>query len=212
LVFFADSWQLPFWPLITAFLSQLPTINFPLFSCPSPTVLETRMRPNLFFVLAIPVAIGCSSSYEAGTNAALDKSFLVQVNENARDRHVAITTSDGKGISATRLLVGRDSTSFLESTTDTRMTIATSSVGIVRITHAGAGAVDGLFWGALIGTPIGIFLGKGAAVLEDNGDFLDWMVVAGSVGASGVIGAIVGVSIRHTDEYIFPVRTGSRLP
>lgn len=170
------------------------------------------MKTYLLFALTLSVATGCSSSYDVANEPTPGKYSFTQVNENAKDQSFTILTTQGEEIDATDLFVRGDSTSFLEpsvASTNKRSTIATSSVERITIKQTGAGAVDGLVWGAIVGAPIGLLLGSAAAALEDNGEAFDWAVVAGSVAVASVLGGGVGALIRHSDEYIFRSQSNS---
>lgn len=164
---------------------------------------KNSMRAYLILTLTLLAAIGCTSSYNVSNKPAPDTYSLAQVNENAKNQSFTISTMDGEEIRATDLFVGDDSTTFLQSPTDKRITIATSSVKIITIKSVGAGAIDGLKVGAIAGTPIGLLFGSIAAKLEDNGMAVDWVAATGLIAGTAVLGAGVGALIRHTDEYIF---------
>ncbi len=160
------------------------------------------MKTHLLFGLTMSVATGCSSSYHVGNEPAPDTYSFAQVSENAKGYSVTIWTIQGEEIRATDLFVRGDSTSFLQSTTEKRITIATSSVETITIKKAGAGAVDGLIPGAILGVPAGWLVGSMAAAFDDNRD-VDGAVAAGVFAGVVVLSAGVGAAIRHTDEYIF---------
>lgn len=164
------------------------------------------MKTCPVFALTLSLATGCSSTYNVSNEPAPDAYSFTQLNENATDHSVAIRTIEGEEIRATELFVGGDSTSFLESTSDKRITIATSSLETIRIKHVGAGAVDGLVWGTVVGAPIGLLLGSAAAELEDNGQSVDWVAAVGLTAGVAVLGGGMGALIRHTDEYIFELK------
>jgi hypothetical protein len=162
------------------------------------------MKIHFFLGLILSAATGCSSSSYVGKEPARDTCSFAQLNENCKGHIVAIWTLQGEEIMANDLFVDPDSTTFQESTTEKRTAIVTSSVERVTIRRVGAGAIDGIIWGAIVGAPIGVFLGAAAAALEDSGDKLDGAVVAGSIAVASALGAGVGALARHTDEYVFP--------
>jgi hypothetical protein len=161
------------------------------------------MKTYLFLGLTLSVAAGCSSSYEVGNEPAPDKYSFAQVNENAKDNSVTISTMHGDEIRATDLFVSGDSTTFLQSTTEKRITIATSSVGRITIKNAGAGAIDGLIAGAIVGVPAGWIFGSMVSALNDDVNSIDGPAAAVVFAGTAVLGAAVGGAIRHTDVYIF---------
>ena len=167
------------------------------------TLRDNSMKTCLLFGLTLSVAAGCSSSYYVADESAWHTYSLAQMNEIAKNQSVTISTIHGEVTDAADLSVRGDSTTFLQSTSQHRITIPSTSVETIAIDNVGAGAIDGLVLGALIGIPIGLLLGSAAASLEDNGDDFDWAVVAGSVGVAGIVGAGVGALIGHTDEYSF---------
>lgn len=166
------------------------------------------MKAYFLFGLTLSVATGCSSSYNVGNEPAPDTYSFAQVNENAKDHSVTIWTMQGEEISATDLFVRGDSTTFLQSTTEKRIAIATSSVETITIKKVGAGAIDGLIPGAIIGVPAGLLLGSIAVAFKDNRD-VDGPVAAGVFAGVAVLGASVGAMIGHTDEYIFQSKSNN---
>lgn len=159
------------------------------------------MKACFLFGLTLSVAAGCSSSYTVGNEPGPDTYSFAQVNENVKDHSVAIRTLQGEEMRATGLFVGSDSTSFLLSSTNKRMTVATASVETITIKKAGAGAINGLIPGAIIGAPAGLLLGSLAVAFKDNRD-VDGPVAAGVFAGVAALGAGVGALIGHTDEYI----------
>ena len=109
----------------------------------------------------------------------------------------------GEEIKATNLFVSGDSTTFLRSTTEKRITIATSSVGTITIKNVGAGAIDGLIPGAIVGVPAGWLFGSLVAAGEDRVNSIDGPSAAGVFAGAAALGALVGATIGHTDVYIF---------
>jgi UDP-N-acetylmuramyl pentapeptide synthase len=105
------------------------------------------MRAYVLLGLTLSVSSGCSSTYEVRDFA--------KVNEKAVDNTVTISTKEGEEMRAKDLSVRDDSTTFLEVTTEKRITITTLSVGTFAMNNVGAGAIDGLFGGAIVGAPMG---------------------------------------------------------
>jgi len=174
------------------------------------------MKVNFLFGLTLSVATGCSSSYYVANEPAPDKYSLAQVNETAKDQSFTISTIHGEEIDATDLFVTGDSTSFLEpsfASTENRSAIPTSSVETITIKDAGAGAVDGLVWGAIVGAAGGLLLGTLAVIAYGLPATEDWVEVTGWVAGTAVVGggvgAGVGALIRHSDEYIFQSQSNS---
>ena len=160
------------------------------------------MKTYLLFGLTLSVATSCSSSFNVSNEPAPDKYSFAQVNENAKDHSVTIWTMQGEEIRATDLFVRDDSTTFLQSATKKTITIATSSIETIIIKNAGAGAIDGLIPGAIIGVPAGWLFGSLVAGLDDRNG-VDGPSAAGVFAGTAALGAIVGATIGHTEEYIF---------
>ena len=161
------------------------------------------MKTCLLIGLTLSVATGCSSSYHVGKEPAPDKYSFAQVNEIAKDHSVTIWTMRGEEIRAACLFVGDDSTTFLHSNTEKRITIATSSVETITIKNVGAGAIDGLIPGAIVGVPAGLLFGSLVAASEDRVNSIDGPSAAGVFAGTAALGALVGAAIGHTDVYIF---------
>jgi hypothetical protein len=162
------------------------------------------MKACFLFGLTLSVATGCTSSYDVANEPAPDKHSFAQVNEDAKGQSFTISTVHGEEIDATDLFIGADSASFLEPSvlyTDKRSTIPTSSIKTIIIKHVGAGAVDGLVWGVIVGTPIGALAGAAAEGIQ--GEATPALATASVIVTAAALGAGVGAIIRHTDEYIF---------
>lgn len=165
--------------------------------------MDNSMKTCFLFGLTLSVATGCSSSYYVGNEPIPDKYSIAQVNENSKDHSVTIRTMQGEEIGATNLFVSGDSTSFLRSTREKRITIATASVETITIKSVGAGAIDGLIPGAIVGVPAGWIFGSLVAAGEDRVNSIDGPTAAGVFAGTAALGALVGATIGHSDVYIF---------
>jgi hypothetical protein len=151
------------------------------------------MRAYCLIVLIPLIATGCSSSY--------DVSDYAQINEKALDQSVTVAASEWGKIRGTDLFVRADSTTFLESATEKRIVIATSSVKSVAINSTREGAVDGLIAGAIIGAPLGALFSAYATGMGGGG--FDVGALVGPIVGAAALGAGIGALIGHTDRYNF---------
>ena len=151
------------------------------------------MRTDSVIGLALLIATGCSSSY--------DVSDYARVNESALDQSVTVATWEWGKIKGTDLFVRGDSTTFLESASEKRIVIPTSSVKSVAMNRTGGGAVDGLIAGAIVGVPLGVLFSAFATGLEGGG--YDVGALIGPIVGAAALGAGIGALIGHTDTYNF---------
>ena len=114
-----------------------------------------------------------------------------------------IVSTNGERRTVEGALVTGDSVSWMEPA---RSTFPTSIIRIIALKNSGAGAVEGLFSGALVGTI------SGALVLQQlnisfggtgsNMPAAGYLIFAGGGAVLGaLIGDIIGANIGHTDEF-----------
>jgi hypothetical protein len=153
--------------------------------------------------------IGCSSSYDVSSSPDADSSFNA-FNEEASERSGTIVFRKNSEVEARNMSASPDSTRFLNAATDSITVVPTHTVKKVVVTNHGAGFVDGLVWGAIVGsvTVAAICAADGGQSIQlKPGGVIFLSLFGGAVG--GAIGGVCGVIAGHSYEYQFPASAES---
>lgn len=159
------------------------------------------MRSRLFFLWAfVFIGTSCASQRPLYTGEVLqvdDAESLKHLNERTADRVATVIMNRGVSLPAQSLLMAADSTSWLDPSSGSVMSVKTSEIAGVRFEDRGRGAVTGLIAGVTVGTLLGVMAG----LLESQGSgFLGDPSPAGEAilrnGATlGGIGGLIGLTI-----------------
>ena len=162
------------------------------------------MKKQLLFIfyLLLLCLTGCSSTYYIKN----DPTSLDEFNEELQGNAGTIVLKDGPDISARRMHINEDSSSWVEVKTFLNVTklakdtsrAATADIEKIVLKNKGLGAVEGLAFGAIGGS----FVGK--IMASNQGDDLKKQLDAGigSLLLGTVGGAVLGLMIGHSYHYI----------
>ncbi len=119
-------------------------------------------------------------------------------NDDARGRTVLITLRDSRTVTAQKLIVGLDSTTFIEEghITTTPCVVPSVDVQKVVINHRGQGFLEGGWIGSLVGGAA-----TGVLALTVSPYFVLAVPLAGAGGF--LVGGVVGLIRGHNVEYTF---------
>lgn len=151
--------------------------------------------------------LGCSSSSLVSSSPSNKRLSFAEFNLNAAargDQTMKIVFQDNSTIVGQGIQANRDSVSWLNPTTGTRMSAETALIRKVVFRQSAPG--EGAWIGALLGAGMG---GAAAAIIVGSNSQREmigiaWIVVP-PIGLAGgtLLGLVVGAVKGHTDEYEF---------
>jgi len=164
------------------------------------------MRTSIAMLIFSIAQIGCSSSYivsSAPSNEHLSFAEFNLCSVAAANDRMKIVFQDNSTLDVKGVRVERDSTSWLDPTTDIRNSTQTALIKKVIFKHSAPGEGAGI--GALVGAGMGL-VAAAISVAGDKSDLagIAWIVYPPIGAASGAfLGIIVGGAKGHSDEYEF---------
>jgi hypothetical protein len=160
------------------------------------------------FLITVVVCIvsGCSHTYPVTFTSEKARGDTVSagtLNQKLANKSVTLITRDGRELSASDVLLTRDSCHFTETTG--RSYVRTGDVVAVRNVDHFSSAVGGFGLG-LVG---GFVVGMGAAYLVADGEDADSRMGAGLLGisitvAGSLVGLVVGAAHGTVTDYTIP--------
>jgi hypothetical protein len=154
------------------------------------------------------IQMGCSSSYEVSSSPDADPS-LNTFNVEASDRNGTIVFQDGSELNVSNIIASPDSTRFLNEKTNAITVVPTHTVKSVVITNHGVGSLEGLGWGALVGSATAAVLLAVSPGVEIDSDSVVWAVLLFGGVPGAVVGGIWGAIAGHSYESQFPTTANS---
>jgi hypothetical protein len=161
-----------------------------------------------FLLVSLLFSIGCSSSYEVSSSPN-GGSSLNAFNVEASDRNGTIVFQDGSELNVSNIIASPDSTRFLNEKTNAITVVPTHTVRGVVITNHGVGSLEGLGWGALVGSATAAVLLAVSPGVEIDSDSVVWAVLLFGGVPGAVVGGIWGAIAGHSYEYQFPTTANS---
>lgn len=172
--------------------------------------MNKQMIYGVAFIGICSLVLACSHTY------VFDKAFplesLKKINDRTKGKKGIIQTSDGRKHNANEINVALDSTSWLETKTNSYRTRSNSELSKIVVKDHGKGAVEGLGFGFLSGFAGGFAFGYLAS--SESGFFgrEGGATIAGT--ALGLLGGFFGLIIGSVsgDQNTFKFNEGINNP
>jgi len=162
---------------------------------------------KIFSVIFIKVLVflGCTSSHLIN----YQQSSYTELNKKLEGKKGLIKLADGQTLKCKHIVVGHDSTSWIESRYNVKQKVATSEVREIHIKNHCRGTKDGLLSGLKYGAFLGAAFGVYVMAQDDSGGMGnddDWLWIPIMGGGTGVLfgltGAVVGGASGSTENYV----------